>query len=325
MRDYGKISPTFWTRGPGRIFRGDHLAVAIATYVHTCPASNMIGLYYLPLPALCHEIGAAVEDVRAALDRLAAHDVAHYDADADLIFVPEGAADQTGATLKRADNRHKAVLRELHAFGNHRFVTAFWRRYGEAYQLGPAPVGAPSEAPSVAPYAAPPQASAEPLGSQKQDQKHEQSQGQDQAPVRDRVCEAEPVVLPRAYGAAYVRGLEVGTGIPKSMPSSTDLERLVLAIDTHARTATGEKIPISRTPEVIAWIEAQAGEFGRTADAFARRCGFAVHAFVAWLDGKGAARPGVQPAAKGATSWGDRNPNVVTAAGAKGPIHGVDR
>ena len=57
MREYAKVSPTFWTGDTGRSLRGDPDAQRVAFYLLTCSNANMIGLYYLPLPTLCHEIG----------------------------------------------------------------------------------------------------------------------------------------------------------------------------------------------------------------------------------------------------------------------------
>ncbi len=62
MRDYSKISPQFWTGRTGRLLREagpdvQHLAI----YLISCPASNLIGLYYLPLVTMSHETGLPLE------------------------------------------------------------------------------------------------------------------------------------------------------------------------------------------------------------------------------------------------------------------------
>lgn len=67
MRDYAKISPLFWTRGSGKQLRGNAHAQLVAIYLVTCPAANMIGIYYQPLVTIAHEIGLSIDETRAAL------------------------------------------------------------------------------------------------------------------------------------------------------------------------------------------------------------------------------------------------------------------
>ena len=50
MRDYGKISPQFWTGKTGKAIKaGGPESVVIAVYLMSSPHSNMIGMYYLPM------------------------------------------------------------------------------------------------------------------------------------------------------------------------------------------------------------------------------------------------------------------------------------
>ena len=63
MREYAKVAPAFWTGETGRHLRGDANAQRVAFYLMTCPSANMIGLYYLPLPVLAHEIGISLQGI----------------------------------------------------------------------------------------------------------------------------------------------------------------------------------------------------------------------------------------------------------------------
>lgn len=315
MRDYGKLPPTFWTRGPGRVFRGDHLAVAIAAYVHTCPASNLIGLYYLALPTLCHEVGASEAAVRASLERLAAANVAHFDPDADLVWVPDGAAEQTGATMKATDNRHKAVVRELAAFGNHRFVTEFWNRYGLAYSLGEAPYQAPSGAPTEG--ARPPPFAGSRVAPSKPEAETEAGSeaGSERASARPPPVVKVPLVIPDVYAFAFARGVTAATANPYGRPTSHgDMTRLVALIDAHAIGPDGKRL--TDTPQIVAWVERTAEAWAKTADDFTRRTGMRVSAFEAWLNGRHVGTRGVQPPATTGPSW--KPQNVAKLGGSDG-------
>lgn len=135
MREYAKFAPTFWTRGSGKLLRGYPEAQVVATYLFSAPGSNMIGLYYLPMPTLAHETGLSSEGASKGLRRVIEAGIAHYDDDAELVWMPEAARIQMGQTLQRKDKRSKGVLRELTPFGKHAFVGAFLHRYGDAYHI----------------------------------------------------------------------------------------------------------------------------------------------------------------------------------------------
>lgn len=137
MRDFARVSPMFWMRGSGKALRGDMPARFLALYLFTCPSSNMIGLYCLSVPAMAHETGMATPDVMAALARLADVGVAHYDDEAELVWLPAAARWQIGQSLKPRDHQRRGVLRALVPFNGHRFVDEFLRRYGAAYHLDP--------------------------------------------------------------------------------------------------------------------------------------------------------------------------------------------
>lgn len=149
MRAYAQIVPTFWTRGSGKRLRGKPDAQVLALYLMTAPASNLIGLFYLPMTTLCHETGLTPEQVTAALALPELAEIVSYDADAELVWVPEAARYQIGETMGARDKRRPAVLRELAMAGSHAFVRAFRERYSVPFglDLGQVEEGV-SEAPS---------------------------------------------------------------------------------------------------------------------------------------------------------------------------------
>lgn len=151
MRDYAKVAPTFWMRGSGRKLRGDADGIVVAMYLLTCPAANMVGLYYVPLVSIAHETGLGEKRLREALERLSTAEFAYYDEEAELAWVPNMAAYQIGDIMKPGDNRRAAVLAELGKLRGHRFVCAFWKVYGVPYSLGPAPKVAVATPPVAAP------------------------------------------------------------------------------------------------------------------------------------------------------------------------------
>jgi len=138
-RDYGKVSPRFWTGETGRKLRKHPEAQTLALYLITAPGSTMTGIYYLAIPTAAHETGLTIQEVSAALAILAEIDFAHYDESNELVWVPSMAAWQIDDKLVASDKRVAGVKKEILFHQNHPFVVAFWELYGEAYEMGPCP------------------------------------------------------------------------------------------------------------------------------------------------------------------------------------------
>lgn len=166
MRDYGKVSPKFWTGETGRKLRlAGQETQLVALYLLTCPSSNMIGLFYLPIPTLCHETGLCSEGASEALARVSEVGFATWDQDTEHVFVVEMAAYQIGEPLAIKDNRVKGIIKEWNSMSKSPFYKDFHRRYAKSFHL-PTPLKAAS------PYEAP----TKPLRSQEQEQEQEQEQ-----------------------------------------------------------------------------------------------------------------------------------------------------
>lgn len=154
MRDHAIVSPHFWTGTTGRQLRGDPDAQRLALYLMTCPSSNMIGLYYLPLPLLCHELGICEIGARKGLDRLYQGDFCSYDGASEVVFVHEMARFQIGEVIKEKDLRHGAVLKLLAQMKNCPFYNKFLEKYGLAFRLNLKPLPSPLK-PPPSPFLAP--------------------------------------------------------------------------------------------------------------------------------------------------------------------------
>jgi hypothetical protein len=131
----------------------------MAAYLMTCPNSNMIGMYYLPIPTLCHEVGISKQGALKALRSLSEGGFAHYDPLSEYVFVPEMAHYQIGEPLSENDNRVKGIKNELQTMRKCIYFNNFLNRYRESFHLEEI---SPSEAPC------------KPLRSQEQEQEQEQ-------------------------------------------------------------------------------------------------------------------------------------------------------
>jgi hypothetical protein len=167
MRRYSKIVPQFWTGTTGRAIRAAGRDVqVVALYLITCPSANMIGVFYLPLPTLCHEIGISAQAARRALERLAELRFATYDSASEHVFVHEMARFQIAESLRPGDKQIPGIMRDLRAVHATRFAREFQAKYARAFHLHNG-MASPLEAPS------------EDLRSQEQEQEQEHEQEQE--------------------------------------------------------------------------------------------------------------------------------------------------
>lgn len=150
MRDYATITPTFWTGETGRKIRllGSEAQV-VALYLMTCPSSNMIGLYYLPIILISHETGLSAEGSSKALASLSEAGFCAYDHESEMVWVIEMAKHQIAEELSPKDNRVKWIRGELKKCAKTVLLHGFMERYRECFHLENQPEKAsPFEAPS---------------------------------------------------------------------------------------------------------------------------------------------------------------------------------
>jgi hypothetical protein len=107
----------------------------MAFYLFTCPAANMIGMYYLPLPQVCHETGLSKQGALKGLRRCCELGFAAYDEASEYVFVYEMARQQVGDTCMPPDLRHRGVLNLLNKLTKCPFYNEFLARYRDAYHL----------------------------------------------------------------------------------------------------------------------------------------------------------------------------------------------
>ncbi|ASF48096.1 hypothetical protein [Methylovulum psychrotolerans] len=69
MRDYGKVSPKFWTGRTGKAIKAEGMeAVLVAMYLMTSPHADMLGVYYLPTVYIAHDTGLPLAGACKGLD-----------------------------------------------------------------------------------------------------------------------------------------------------------------------------------------------------------------------------------------------------------------
>lgn len=147
MRQYGAVSPLFWTGKTGKKLRADRDAQVAALYLMTSPHSHQTGLYYLPIMYFAHESGLTLEGASEALRRLEEDGFCRYDANTEWIWVCEMAAWQIGTALSTTDKRCKGVQQHLESAPKSPLIGAFFERYHEDFHIPE--IDSPSEGASM--------------------------------------------------------------------------------------------------------------------------------------------------------------------------------
>lgn len=138
MREYSKISPKFWVGKTGRAIKelGHHTRM-VALYFITCPHANMLGIYYLPLAYITHDLMMTELEVNDAIKNLSYLDFCTYDSVAEYIWVHEMGKHQISEQLDERDNRIKGVNNIFHTLPELSFLEEFYQKYKRTFLLRP--------------------------------------------------------------------------------------------------------------------------------------------------------------------------------------------
>ena len=135
MREYGKITPSFWIGRTGRGFRGDSAAQIVAAYLLTAPGSSMIGVYYCPIATIANDTGLDIEGASKGLRRgIEAHFLS-FDEVTEWVWVHEMARFQIEASLSPKDKRVVGIGREFEKLPEGPLKQGFYDRYRAAFHL----------------------------------------------------------------------------------------------------------------------------------------------------------------------------------------------
>jgi len=136
MRSYAKFPPTFWTSDVGKRIKAlGAEAQVLAVYLLTSPHANMLGVYYLALPSVCHETGLPPDVVPDLFRQLEKAEFCTYDHPSEVVWVHDLARNELGEALKPNDHQVRGVQRTYDNLPNCPFLRAFFDRYGAALHL----------------------------------------------------------------------------------------------------------------------------------------------------------------------------------------------
>lgn len=139
MRDYSKVTATFWTGKTGKALKAHSPeALIVAMYLMTSPHSNMLGLFYQPMLYITHETGLGLEGASKGLKGAIEAGFCGYDEDSEMVWVYEMAFFQIAAELKPSDNRCLGVQKEYLSLPQNRFLPEFFVKYSKPFCMAEA-------------------------------------------------------------------------------------------------------------------------------------------------------------------------------------------
>lgn len=133
MREYGKVSPHFWTGSTGKQLRQCPESLVVSMYLMTSPHANMLGLYYMPLLYVAHETGLGMEGACKGLQWACEAGFCSYDHDSEMVWVHEMARFQIADKLKSTDKRSIGVQNEYNSLPSNPFLASFYDKYSQAF------------------------------------------------------------------------------------------------------------------------------------------------------------------------------------------------
>lgn len=138
MRDYAKISPKLWVGKTGRAIRKMGIESQILSfYLLTSPHANMLGVYYLPIAYITHDLGLTEQAVISGLEKLNELDFCNYDPQAEYVWIIEMARHQIAQQLEERDKRVKAVNDIFHSLPELCFKNDIFTKYKNTFHLQP--------------------------------------------------------------------------------------------------------------------------------------------------------------------------------------------
>lgn len=132
MRTYSKFLNSWWIKTlPGL----DTEAKLILIYLRTAVNSNLIGLFYCPIPYISADLQIEQQTVRSRIETLIARGRILYDFDTKQVYIPQMAEEENGREFKEKDNRIKFIQDLYDSVAPSPLCDKFFEDYGQGYRL----------------------------------------------------------------------------------------------------------------------------------------------------------------------------------------------
>ncbi len=140
MREFNKISAKFWMAKFSRNLKqfGPE-AMLLPIYLQTNHHTHSLGIFYLPIEYIAHDIGLEVNRVRDLLKYLVGLGFCQYDFEEKYIWLKDYAIEQAGGALKGHDNRVKQMQKYYAELPALDFLDEFFQIHKDDFHLSSIP------------------------------------------------------------------------------------------------------------------------------------------------------------------------------------------
>lgn len=218
MRKFASVPPRIW-QADLKAVRGDLEAIAVHYHLTTSSHANMLGLYYVPIAYIAHEMGISQEGASKGLRSLIQAGLCAYDFENDLVWVHDMASDQIAPHLSPKDKRVKGIAEQLAMLPICQITLGFFQKYRVPYHLHEERCLEEFEVISASPFEAP----SKPLRSKEKEKDKEKDLGEGQGrfcsgDVKSSEAERETMFrpFPMPSSAAEARTILTEKGVPQS-------------------------------------------------------------------------------------------------------------
>lgn len=228
MRKFASVPPRIW-QADLKAVRGDLEAIAVHYHLTTSGHANMLGLYYVPVAYIAHEMGISQEGASKGLLTLIKVDICAYDFERDLVWVCEMASDQVAPQLSPKDKRVKGIAEQLAMLPICPATLGFYRKYRLPFHLHEERCLEDFEM-AITDFE---EAPSKPLRSKEKEKEKEKDPGEGKGPFcsgdeksskQDSETMFTPYPIPSS--AAEARTILIGMGVPQT--SLDDCVRLMM-------------------------------------------------------------------------------------------------
>ncbi len=131
VKDYPKVLSYFWTNGIGREFHALRMSVRLlALYLITCVHANLLGVFYLPIVYIAHDLNLSEKEIYQGLEQLKNLDFCSYDKAMQYVWVHEMLNHQVSSTRESKQRLLLIINAELRFLPPLLFRTEFNQKYG---------------------------------------------------------------------------------------------------------------------------------------------------------------------------------------------------
>lgn len=136
MRDFNKIPAKFWmTSLSKQLKQSGPEVMLLSIYLQTNHHTHSLGIFYLPISYIAHDIGISLKKVKSLVQVLIDLNFCSYDFVKEYIWLKGYALEQAGGVLKQGDNRVTQLQKYFEELPYLEFTDEFYQVHKNDFHL----------------------------------------------------------------------------------------------------------------------------------------------------------------------------------------------